>query len=82
VSSSLGMAMYGAVALLLLGFAVQDAAVVRRLQRAGIRTQGVVVGNTRDDYSDCHNRVPVIAFVDQQRHRWHASPSAGHPRRP
>ncbi|MGW2858154.1 hypothetical protein ACWDAZ_42660 [Streptomyces sp. NPDC001215] len=44
--------MCGAVALLLLGFAVREAAVVRRLQRVGIRTRGVVVDNTRDDYSD------------------------------
>ncbi|MEW2118990.1 DUF3592 domain-containing protein [Streptomyces sp. NPDC005474] len=74
MSNSLGMAMCGAVALLLLGFAVREAAVVRRLQRAGIRTQGVVVDNTRDDYSDGHNWVPVIAFVDQQGHRVEFSP--------
>ncbi|WP_369394587.1 DUF3592 domain-containing protein [Streptomyces sp. CG1] len=66
--------MCGAAALLLLGFAVRDAAVVRQLQRAGIRTQGVVVDNTRDDYSDGHNWVPVIAFVDQQGHRVQFSP--------
>ncbi|MGW5255712.1 DUF3592 domain-containing protein [Streptomyces sp. NPDC004012] len=66
--------MCGAVALLLLGFAVREAAVVRRLQRVGIRTRGVVVDNTRDDYSDGHNWVPVVAFVDQQGHRVEFSP--------
>ncbi|MHB9863419.1 DUF3592 domain-containing protein [Streptomyces sp. YIM S03343] len=75
MSNSLGVAMCGAVALLLLGLAVREAVVVRRLQRAGLRTQGVVVDNTRDDYSDGHNWVPVIAFVDQQGHRVEFSPA-------
>ncbi|ANZ20835.1 hypothetical protein SNOUR_38035 [Streptomyces noursei ATCC 11455] len=59
----------GAVALLLLGFAVREVVVVRRLKRAGVRAPGVVVDNTRDDHSDGHNWVPVIALVDQQGHR-------------
>ncbi|MEU6220465.1 DUF3592 domain-containing protein [Streptomyces sp. NPDC047022] len=70
VSNSLGAAVCGGVALLLLGFAVREAAVVRRLRRTGIRTQGVVVDHTRDD----EYWVPVIAFVDQQGHRVEFSP--------
>ncbi|MFK0292828.1 DUF3592 domain-containing protein [Streptomyces sp. NPDC090442] len=65
LSSSLGAAGCGGVALLLLGFAVREAAVVRRLKRTGIRTRGVVVDHTRDD----DFWVPIIAFVDQQGHR-------------
>ncbi|MEU1406431.1 DUF3592 domain-containing protein [Streptomyces sp. NPDC005728] len=74
MSDSVGVAVCGAVALFLFGFAVRETVVVRRLKRAGIRTQGVVVDNTRDDWSDGHNLVPVIAFVDQQGHRVEFSP--------
>ncbi|MFF5016194.1 DUF3592 domain-containing protein [Streptomyces sp. NPDC001165] len=74
MSNSWGVATCGAVALLLFGLAVREAVVVRRLRRAGIRTQGVVVGHTRDDYSDGFNPVPVIAFTDQQGHRVEFSP--------
>ncbi|MBP2052676.1 hypothetical protein J2Z21_005663 [Streptomyces griseochromogenes] len=74
MSDAWGMAMCGAVALLLLGLAVREAVVVRRLKRDGVRAQGVVVDNTRDDYSDGFNWVPVIAFVDQQGHRVEFSP--------
>jgi hypothetical protein len=74
VSNSAGVAVCGAVSLLLLGFAVREALVVLRLKRAGVRAQGVVVDNTRDDWSDGHNLVPVIAFVDRQGHRVQFSP--------
>ncbi|MET7795942.1 DUF3592 domain-containing protein [Streptomyces decoyicus] len=74
MSNAWGMAMCGAVALLLLGFAVREVVLVRRLKWAGIRTPGVMVDNTRDDYSDGHNWVPDIAFVDQQGHRVEFSP--------
>ncbi len=42
-----GAVVCGAVAVLLLGFALREAAVVRRLRRDGIRAQGVVVDNVR-----------------------------------
>ncbi|MFJ4369032.1 DUF3592 domain-containing protein [Streptomyces chartreusis] len=74
MSDSAGVVVCGAVALLLFGFAVREGLVVRRLQRAGIRAQGLVVDNTRDDWSDGQNLVPVIAFVDQQGHRVRFSP--------
>ncbi len=54
-----------AVATLLLGLAVREARIVRRLRRHGVRSRGLVVRSTRDDYSDRFNEVPVIAFRDQ-----------------
>ncbi|WP_186831870.1 DUF3592 domain-containing protein [Streptomyces sp. ISID311] len=74
MSNSTGVVVCGAVALFLCGFAVREAVMVRRLKRAGVRSQGLVVTNTRDDWSDGHNLVPVIAFVDQQGGRVEFSP--------
>ncbi|GAA3102444.1 hypothetical protein GCM10017687_12050 [Streptomyces echinatus] len=74
MSDTAGVVVCGAVALLLLGFGVRESVVVWQLKRAGIRARGVVVDNTTDDWSDGHDLVPVIAFVDQQGHRVQFSP--------
>ncbi|MFF7748644.1 DUF3592 domain-containing protein [Streptomyces sp. NPDC007971] len=67
--------MCGAFGLLVLGAAVREAVIVRRLHRDGIRTQGLVVRQKAPADSDSTYWVPVIAFVDQQGHRVEFSPT-------
>lgn len=70
-----GVAVCGAVAVLLLGVGVRDGVLVRRLRRRGIRAWGVVVDNVRVDRSDSGPQwVPVIAFADRHGHRVEFSP--------
>jgi hypothetical protein len=59
----------GAAAVLLLGAAVREGVVVRRLRRHGLRTRGVVVDNVRVNDGDKPKWVPVIAFRDHQGYR-------------
>lgn len=72
--SSVGAALCGAAALLLLGVALRDATVVRQLRRRGTRTRGVVVDNVRVTDDSGPMWVPVIAFTDQQGYRVEFSP--------
>ena len=65
----MGTVVCGAVAVLLIGVSLQDAAVVRRLRRHGRRTHGVVVDNVRVDDRNGPQWAPVIAFADQRGHR-------------
>ncbi|MGW7238009.1 DUF3592 domain-containing protein [Streptomyces sp. NPDC054804] len=63
------------VGLGLLGFAVRESAVVRRLRRHGLRTWGVVVDNVRTRDSEGGPKwIPVIAFTDRSGYRVEFSP--------
>ncbi|MEU2624025.1 DUF3592 domain-containing protein [Streptomyces sp. NPDC007157] len=62
------------VGLGLLGFAVQESAVVRRLRRHGLRTWGVVVDNVRTRDNSGPQWIPVIAFTDRSGYRVEFSP--------
>ncbi|MGW1490508.1 DUF3592 domain-containing protein [Streptomyces sp. NPDC002402] len=66
----------GAAALLVLGAALRETVVVRRLRQHGTRTQGVVVENVRTTDSDGPTWVPVIAFTDLRGYRVEFSPRA------
>lgn len=64
-----GLLLCTGAGVLLLGVALQDAVVVRRLRREGIRTRGVVVDNVRVTDSDGPSWAPVVAFTDRYGHR-------------
>lgn len=65
----------GTVSVLLLGVALRDAVLVRRLRRQGIRTRGLVVDNVRTgDRGSGPEWAPVIAFVDQRGYRVEFTP--------
>ncbi|MCX4586025.1 DUF3592 domain-containing protein [Streptomyces sp. NBC_01481] len=66
----------GAAALLVLGAALRETVVVRRLRQHGTRTQGVVVDNVRSSDSEGPTWVPVIAFTDLNGHRVEFAPRA------
>jgi hypothetical protein len=72
---SVGIAVCGAVAVLLFGAGLRDAVVVRRLRRHGTRTWGVVVDNVRVNSSDSGPTwAPVVAFADQRGYRVEFTP--------
>ncbi|MEU0971177.1 DUF3592 domain-containing protein [Streptomyces sp. NPDC005917] len=58
----------------LLGVAVREGAVVRRLRRHGLHTWGVVVDNVRTNDSEGPKWIPVIAFTDRLGYRVQFSP--------
>jgi hypothetical protein len=62
------------VGLGLLGLAVRESMVVRRLRRHGLRTWGVVVDNVRTRDSEGPKWIPVIAFTDRSGYRVEFSP--------
>ncbi|MFD8814380.1 DUF3592 domain-containing protein [Streptomyces sp. NPDC059627] len=57
------------VGLGLLGVAMREGTVVRRLRRHGVRTWGVVVDNVRTSNGDGPKWTPVIAFTDRMGYR-------------
>jgi hypothetical protein len=63
-----------AAGLVLLGLAVREGSVVRRLRRHGVRTWGVVVDNVRTRDNQGPKWIPVIAFTDRSGHRVEFSP--------
>jgi hypothetical protein len=72
---SVGTAICGAVSVLLFGFGLRDAVLVRRLRRQGMRTWGVVVDNVRVNNGESGPTwAPVIAFADQRGHRVEFTP--------
>lgn len=66
----------GAAALLILGAALRETVVVRRLRQRGTRTQGLVVENVRSNDSEGPTWVPVIAFTDLRGYRVEFTPRA------
>ncbi|MEU6465922.1 DUF3592 domain-containing protein [Streptomyces sp. NPDC046976] len=66
----IGIALCGAIGVLLLGVALRETVVVWRLRRHGIRVWGVVVDNVRVQKRDSGPTwAPVIAFADQRGYR-------------
>ncbi|MEW2626284.1 DUF3592 domain-containing protein [Streptomyces sp. NPDC048106] len=66
----IGIALCGAVGVLVLVTGLRESVVVWRLRRHGIRTWGMVVDNVRVDRRDSGpSWAPVIAFADQRGYR-------------
>ncbi|MEU8973940.1 DUF3592 domain-containing protein [Streptomyces monashensis] len=69
-----GAVLCAAAGVLLFVAAWRETAVLLRLRRDGVRTQGVVVDNTQVTGDDGHIWVPLVAFCDRQGHRVEFSP--------